>query len=218
MKKQLVSFREFLKTGTLGPISTDIRMIEVAASLGVPDYWTTDSAVAVPVYWGFGKLEICFAEDSPHRISWFQIEHAGYLEGEFEIITAELALALDGLTGSTKPSEFLSAGIWEPESTAVYCTTLSGDVMLNICAGNIQIHFQVKLDQEIEKGIKDNYMDRSFYNIINKIDSNTLIDSIYSYNKNAKSEIPSTLDWEMMTGRDYLDRLHKLAASETDAD
>lgn len=218
MKKQLVSFREFLKTGTLGPISTNMRMVEVAATLGVPDYWITDSAVAVPVYWGFGKLEICFAEDSPHRVNWFQIEHAGYLEGEFEIITAELALALDGLNGSTKPSEFLSAGIWEPEATAVYYAILSGDIMLNICAHNVQIHFQVKIDPQIQTKSEEIDIQKYIYSIIEKIDSNTSIDSIYSYRMDAKNEISPALDWNAMSGRDYLDHLHKLATSETNAD
>src|SRR5688500_6088670 len=122
MKKQLISFRDFLKTGVFGPISPGMKMIEVARELGAPDGWTTEHAETIPLYWTFGKLEISFDEDSPHLMSWFQIEEAGYLEGDFDVVTSHLVLSLDGFSGTTKPSEFLSADLWPPENvTVAYC-------------------------------------------------------------------------------------------------
>ncbi|MER9489985.1 hypothetical protein NKI50_29180 [Mesorhizobium sp. M0563] len=57
MKKQLVSFRDFLKTGTLGPVYPGMKMIEIAKVLGAPDDWLTEYAEAVPEYWFCGTLE-----------------------------------------------------------------------------------------------------------------------------------------------------------------
>ncbi|MER9132949.1 hypothetical protein [Mesorhizobium sp. M0768] len=36
MKKQLVSFRDFLVTGTLGPVIPGMKMIEIAEAFGAP--------------------------------------------------------------------------------------------------------------------------------------------------------------------------------------
>lgn len=57
MKKQLASFRDFLATGVLGPVSPDMRLIEMAQALGSPDGWNISDGDPIPVYWFFGNLE-----------------------------------------------------------------------------------------------------------------------------------------------------------------
>ncbi|RAZ88735.1 hypothetical protein DPM33_22395 [Mesorhizobium hawassense] len=130
MKKQLVSFRDFLATGVLGPVSLDMRLIEVAQALGSPDGWNIDEGDPIPVYWFFGKLEISFDSTAPHSMHWFQIEEASQLEGEFEPLTKQLKMSLDGFSGATRPSEFLAASLWDPTQASVYYAALSDDILL----------------------------------------------------------------------------------------
>ncbi|MER8512406.1 hypothetical protein NKH47_05570 [Mesorhizobium sp. M1060] len=204
MKKQLLSFRDFLKTGTFGPVSPSLKMIDIAGVLGPPDGWVTEPAGTIPVYWIFGKLEISFDEEAPHWMNWFQIEEAGYLEGDFEVLTDRLVLSLDGFSGETKPSEFLAAGLWAPEEAAVFYAALSDDILLNICAGPIQIHFRVDTDF-IEDGDAQKYLANSTVSqVVSDIDSRATLDSIYSYPQPAFEEIPGAFNWNLLSGRDYL--------------
>jgi hypothetical protein len=99
MKKQLASFRDFLATGTLGPVSPAMKLSEVAKALGSPDGWNISEGDSVPVYWFFGKLEISFDSIAPYSMNWFQIEEASQLEGEFEPFTRQLKVSLDGFSG-----------------------------------------------------------------------------------------------------------------------
>jgi hypothetical protein len=204
MTKQLLSFRDFLRTGTLGPVSPSLKMIDIASVLGPPDGWITEHAETIPVYWTFGQLEISFAEEAPHQMNWFQIEEAGYLEGDFEILTDRLVLSLDGFRGDTKPSEFLAAGLWTPEEAAVFYAAVSDDILLNICAGPIQIHFRVDTDF-IEDGDAKKYLASSTVSqLVSDIDSRATLDSIYSYSQPAFEEIPGAFNWNLLSGRDYL--------------
>jgi hypothetical protein len=204
VKKHLVSFCDFLKTGTLGPISAGMKMMEVAETLGPPDGWITEHAKTVPVYWTFGKLEICFGEDAPHLMNWFQIEEAGYLEGDFEVLTDSLRLSLDGFTGDTKPSEFLAAGLWAAQEATVFYAAVSDDILLNVCAGPIQIHFRVDTGF-IGDGDAERYLtDASVSQLIGDIGSRTKLDSIYSYPHPALEQVPGAFNWKALSGRDYL--------------
>ncbi|MBZ9776636.1 hypothetical protein [Mesorhizobium sp. CO1-1-8] len=197
MKKQLVSFRDFLKTGKMGPVSPDMKMIEIADVLGTPEH-------ADPDYWAFGKLEMSFDDQAPHQMNWFQIEEAGYLEGDFEVLIDDLSLSLDGFNGNTKPSEFLAAGLWAPEEAAVFYAVLSDDILLNICAGPIQIHFRVDTDF-IEDGDAQKYLTNSTVSqLVSNIDAHATLDSIYSYPQPAFEEVPGAFNWNLLSGRDYL--------------
>ncbi|RTL91251.1 MAG: hypothetical protein EKK31_35345 [Hyphomicrobiales bacterium] len=207
MKKHLASFRDFLATGTLGALSPGMKLIDVAELLGPPDGWNVDEAAPVPLYWFFGKLEISFESVAPYQINWFQIEGAAHLKGKLEPLTDQLKLSLDGFSGKTKPSEFLSAGFWDPNSTTVYYAGLSDDILLNICAGRTQIHFQVDTsfigDGEVIKYLEQSKPAR----LVRDIDSRTRVDSIYSYPQPATEEVPGVFNWRSITGRDYLDIL-----------
>ena len=204
MKKQLLSFRDFLKTGCLGPVFPSLKMIDIAGVLGPPDDWITKHAETIPVYWIFGKLEISFDDEAPHRMNWFQIEEAGYLEGDFEVLTDRLVLSLDGFSGGMKPTEFLAAGLWAPEDATVFYAAASDDILLNICAGPIQIHFRVDTDF-IEDGDAQKYLANfTVSQLVSDIDSRATLDSIYSYAESASEEIPGAFNWKLLSGRDYL--------------
>ncbi|TPK92895.1 hypothetical protein FJ934_19850 [Mesorhizobium sp. B2-4-12] len=198
MKKELASFRDFLRTGRLGPISPTLKMNEVAELLGIPAHADSD-------YWTFGKLEISFDEEAPHKMKWLQIEEAGYLAGDFEVFTDRLVLLLDNFNGYTKPSDFLRAGLWAPENATLFYTASLRDIELNICAGAIQIHFRVDADF-IEDRDAEKYLDSvTMSKLVGDIDHRTKIDSIYSYSHPALEQISGAIDWRPIDGRNYLD-------------
>ncbi|WP_027057010.1 hypothetical protein [Mesorhizobium loti] len=197
MKKQLVSFRDFLKTGSLGPISPDMTMAEIVEVLGMPEH-------ADPDYWTFGKLEISFDVEPPSQMNWFQIEEAGYLKGELEVITDRLALSLDGFSGKTKPSQFLDASLWAPDQVKIFYAASGDDILLNICAGSIQIHFRVDTDfigdQDAERYLNSSAISQ----LVAEIDSHAVLDSIYSYPYPKAEEVPGAFNWTPLSGTDYL--------------
>ena len=179
---QIVSFREFLSTGKLGPISTEMTLKDVAKALGGPDgFIIHPDTPDVPIYWCYGNLEISFSEEPPYRMDWFQIEHADYLEGEFEKITENLIVALDGFGERTKPSQFLRAGLWANDEVKVLIGALSDDVILTICAGAVSIHFRID-SSFIDDGDAVRYVESNDVSqIVKDIDSRTELDSIYSH-------------------------------------
>lgn len=174
-----------------------MKMDDVAEVLGAPAY-------ADPAYWTFGKLEIAFDDEAPHEMKWFQIEEAGYLKGDFEVLTDRLALSLEGFGGHTKPSEFLAAGLWAPEEAMIFYTASRGDIELNICAGPVQIHFRVDTDF-IKDLDAEKYVDTvTASKLMNDVDHRTKIDSIYSYPRCAAEQIKGAVTWKPLGGRDYL--------------
>ncbi|MGX9178198.1 hypothetical protein ACWTU8_09990 [Mesorhizobium sp. BHbdii] len=181
-----------------------MKMLEVAKALGAPDGWNTEHADVIPDYWFFGKLEISFDDVAPYQMNWFQIEEAGYLEGDFEPLTDQIVISLDGFSGDTKPSDFLAEGLWDPKEATIYYAALSDDILLNICAGCIQVHFRVDT-AFIDDGDAQNYLNASTVSrLVRDIDSRTTVDSIYSYPDLAREEVPGVFNWKTLSGRDYL--------------
>ncbi|RWE40467.1 MAG: hypothetical protein EOS78_08660 [Mesorhizobium sp.] len=197
MKKQLLSFRDFLKTGRLGGVSPNMTMAEIVDVLGMPEH-------PDPYYWTFGKLEISFAGEAPRQMNWFQIEEAGYLEGELETLTDRFSLSLDGFSGKTKPSEFLGAGLWAAGQAKVFYAACGDDIMLNICAGLIQMHFDVDTDfigdQDAEAYLSASSPSQS----IAEIESRAVLDSIYSYPNPKAEEVPGAFNWKRLSASHYL--------------
>ncbi|MBZ9794199.1 hypothetical protein [Mesorhizobium sp. ES1-4] len=200
MKKQLLSFRDLLKTGRLGSISPGITRAEIAELLGTPEH-------ADPDYWTFGKLEFSFDREPPHQMNWFQIEHASYLKGKLEAVTDRVSLSLDGFSGKTKPSQILAANLWPPVEAMLFYTASTGDIDLNICAGPLQIHFRIDTDF-IEDRDTEKYLNSvSVCQLISDIDHRTKIDSIYSYPHPAVDQITGAIDWNPIGGQEYLNSL-----------
>ncbi|CAN7533047.1 hypothetical protein [Mesorhizobium caraganae] len=116
-------------------------------------------------------------------------------------------MSLDGFSGETKPSEFLAAGLWDTRQTTVYYAGLSDDILLNICAGCIQIHFQVATafigDREAIEYLNESTLSQ----LVPAIDSRTKVDSIYSYPHAAKEEMLGAFNWRSLTGQDHLNLL-----------
>lgn len=170
-------------------------------------------AETVPTYWCYGKLEIQFDADAPYRTDWFQIEDAGDLEGDFEIITQDIALALEGITGTTRPSTLLQAGIWKPEETVVSIGAVADDLTLNIRAGRIGVIYRVA-STSIPGGDAAQFISQAIVgDIASTIDQRSaVIDSIFSL-RTDKEPVTSLPDLNMHTisGSQYLDAVKRSA-------
>ncbi|WP_143348279.1 hypothetical protein [Ensifer adhaerens] len=177
----------------------------MAKALGAPDRFLTEYAETVPTYWCYGKLEIEFDEDAPHPMNWFQIEFAGELRGDFEILTDSLVLSLEGLNGRTKPSACIEAGRWDPAGTLVNIGANVDDIMINICAGPVQIFFRVD-STFIPDGDAERYIaETALGQIIRDIDGRTEFDSIYSLPTAAIASTRSRHGYKLATdGTTYL--------------
>jgi hypothetical protein len=86
----IVSFKNFLRTGRLGPISIDLGPNDLGNILGSPDVMTVGNGLPFPDTWMYGKLEFCFVcdpDDAKKPLLWFfQIEYANQMTGDCEVI------------------------------------------------------------------------------------------------------------------------------------
>jgi hypothetical protein len=123
--RHVASFKQFLSTGRLGPISTDLNLRQVADILGTPQDWifNYDS----PFYWIYSeidndrpKLEIAFSADAPHPVVWFQIEDANDICDTFHLFGASLVMTTDGLSGASTPAAYLQSGAFDARKTTLY--------------------------------------------------------------------------------------------------
>ncbi|NTF43180.1 hypothetical protein [Rhizobium rhizogenes] len=176
---------------------------EVVAALGAPSKLGTRSDGGVPLYWCYGKLEIQFDTDAPYKVNWFQIEWAGDLEGDFEIFTSNLVLALGGLTGRTTPLGFLSADIWHPSDVAAYFVEVAGDITVNLLVGKVQLVFRVDQTFLSDKDPKIYLAKNAMADIIRDIDPHCELDSIYSHSSELEAETSSRRARRQTSGVSY---------------
>ncbi len=153
----LISFSEFLAFGKFGPITPDLCLLDVANEIGAPTSFITEYAENIPTYWRYGRFEIEFEQEAPHKIRFYQIEFASDLEGQFELINDSIVLLLEGFHGRSKPSEFLSQGLWDADTVTINIGAMGDDVRVNICAGVVAIIFQID-SRFIEDGDAERYV------------------------------------------------------------
>lgn len=197
--RHVASFKQFLSSGRLGPISVDLNLRQVADLLGTPQDWifNYDS----PFYWIYSemdndrpKLEICFSPDAPHPMYWFQIEDANDICETFHLFGESLAMTTDGLSGASTPADFLRSGAFDADKTTIY---LDEYFELAIVTDRLVAFFYAWDDGEEDMG--DDQKRAIFDGFGKRLDfaaSDRLyrVDSIYSYHEGS-------------TEREWTDRL-----------
>jgi hypothetical protein len=74
----------------------------------VPGGYIVQNSDTWPTYWGYGDhVEISFLDERFGKMAFFQIDRASSLEGEFFLVSENLAVTLDGFSGDMRPSSFL---------------------------------------------------------------------------------------------------------------
>lgn len=212
--RHLVSFEHFLSTGTLGPLSADLNLLQVAALLGPPQHWMTKNVEAYPLYWIYGDttrwlkpaLEVEFYPDAPHAMHMFQFEHADMLEHEVHTFGQELAVSMDGFTGSTRPSEFLKRDMWKGRDVRVYFTTHHFEV--TIVAGQVMVHFMIHDGDQYDETEKQTYLEAfGADSRFGDIDQRCELNSIAAVPKGANTSPGPYFDMKNCSGQEYLKAL-----------
>lgn len=208
------SFREFLTTGTLGEISPERNLKEVAALLGPPQDWDCGYRDApYPLYWGYEdkrredgpRIEILFRDEPPHAMDWFQFEQADLFSGDVHLFGDALAVSMDGFTGKTRASELIASGVWDPRETTVY---YQADIdALVLATGQVAVHYMLvredadQLGSAQKKALQDGFGKASSFAAM---DAKFKLDSIYSYPARARNDPGAGLQMSVCTGEQYL--------------
>lgn len=143
----LVSFRDFLKTGHLGPLSPTLDLRATSDLLDPPRDWVFISKEdSFPLYWiyedGLGcRLEINFDPSPPYAMQWFKLDGTDCLRQDVHVFGDQLALAMDGFQGRCRPSELLASRVWENEQVLIQFEPK--DLMLVVSAGTVQLIFEI---------------------------------------------------------------------------
>jgi hypothetical protein len=210
MPKTRASFRDFLMTGVLGPLSIDMKLIDVARTLGAPNHFLTPPATQdVPSYWFYGRfLEVCFDISAPHRVEFFQLNRASLLEGKKKTLFKDIDLILDGFSAETKPSEFLSSDLWDIDNTCVSINPSVDEIWFNICASKVSIYFFIDTsflpDDDAERFLATNNLSEA----IKIIDNHTSLRSITSLPDADKNRTYSSFGYAVsISGSEYLDAI-----------
>lgn len=156
---------------------------------------------AVPLYWAYSKLEMAFAADHPYPMQWLQIEDAGGLAGDVEVLHHGLVLSLDGLHGNMTPSEFLRSRLWDLDTIEVLYCQEGEDIDLHLRVGRTELVFVGRGDFETPEGTQS-AIDRP--GSFRRIDNSAKLDSVYAYSRHRSiPELPSS-SWKHLGAHDYL--------------
>jgi hypothetical protein len=139
--RHIASFKQFLTTGRLGPLSAEMTLAQVAQALGAPQaFGALDVDDLLPLRWCYASdgshLEIDFQPASPHRIDWFRVKPS--LWGDFCLFGPDLLMTTDGITARSTPSVFLKSGALD-EGTPI--VELSEPLDVTIVGEHISLHF-----------------------------------------------------------------------------
>ena len=146
--RQTASLRSFLQTGELGPINFAMTLLDVAALLGPPEWWITDSDDVLPLCWGYSGLELSFSKDSPHALRSIKLGTGFDPAGKYSNFAHVLHLSNDGLQDDMKLSEFLNLLPANAEGTRVGVCGASWNTDMDICTTSIRVIYGLTPDAE----------------------------------------------------------------------
>lgn len=104
------SLIDFLNTGCFGPIKPGATVDEIISLLGQPKETVGELQPNSPhrPYWIYGNLEMEFnLEAATPYVDFLQIETPLFLRGKTHKLAKNLLLRLDGLSGNSRPSQFI---------------------------------------------------------------------------------------------------------------
>lgn len=179
---KIASFLDFLRSGSMGKLSANSTPAQVAQHLGVPGGHLLQAEDTWPLYWCYGDhIEIAFRPDSNGKMTFFQIERAQWLKGDFFAVGDNMVVTLDGFRGDMRPSEFLTYALSHNIACSVtpYFYKYGGDT----CYMDLWISFA--------SGVSLTWnSDSQYQKVLNKVVSTTATDK----KPNALSWILTRLD------------------------
>ena len=123
--RHIASFRHFLSTGVLGPLSLGMDLASVARMIGPPQaFGALGSDDPLPLCWRYENegslLEIDFLRTPPHSVERLRLDPS--LRGEFCLFGPNLLMTTDGIVGGAPPSAFLRGGAVDAAAAMVHLT------------------------------------------------------------------------------------------------
>ena len=182
------SLEEFLRTGQLGPIHSGLNPNQVAEVLGTPESWISNGTLPFPDYWCYGNLEISFERrktaGNEFGMNFFQIEHAGYLAGDYDVITNArepiLVVDLDGLTGKSRIPDILKSMAGCPE-VKVLLRRFQDTVTVTLHNGAVDVVMAYDMDDDTREWTEAEMLALSDAEVISIAAVKAKLDSIYSF-------------------------------------
>lgn len=206
------SLVDFLRTGRLGRLSTDLTRAGVRDLLGPPDDWDDGpdgkTSAGDSNHWIYGALEISFQTTSPHRIEWFQLDHLNIEAEPFAGLGRRISLSMDGLAWNLPPSVFLSQ--LDAGNAEIQFELASGHVSLRLFAGDdVEMLFVLSEPLAVLDDVKASKADLA--KALQSVEARSLVESIYAFPQPRgrderllmRTVRGSSTTW--MTGQDYLD-------------
>jgi len=140
--RHIASFRHFLSTGQLGPLTIDMTLVDVAQAIGPPQaFGEFAGGDPLPLRWHYESdgsvLEIDFLPSPPYRIDQLRLEPS--LRGEFCLFGPNLLMTTDGIGGGSPPSLFLKSGAFDEAATVVH---LSEGLDVTIVSDHVSVLFK----------------------------------------------------------------------------
>lgn len=198
-QRQTASLRKFLQTGTLGPISLDLVLLDVAALIGPPRWWVTDvHDFHFPLDWGYSGLEISFSVEQPHRIERLKIDPAALTGKKFHSFCQLLGLSLDDLPIKGRPSAMLSSGVWGLDGVKVGIHPDPSDPKLSIDIEGIELLYAV-FDSAAER-----FQRTDIDQTAALLDKYAFLLGIYAHSSEGGSRDKPPERWHTMRSQDYL--------------
>ncbi|MBP1859840.1 hypothetical protein [Rhizobium herbae] len=201
-ERQTASLRSFLQTGELGPINFAMTLLDVAALLGPPEWWITDSDDVVPLYWGYSGLELSFSEDSPHKLRCIKLGTGFKPDGKYSTLGRLLRLSNDGLRDDMRMSEFLKLFPAGAEGTQVGVCGANWSPVMDICTPNVRVIYDLSTRDEelLEDAASDG---KSPIELIAMKDALSRRTGIYSIADPLEDRIPAE-NWRDFSVNEYL--------------
>jgi hypothetical protein len=208
MDAPIVSLCNFLQTGQLWKLSTELRPKDVGQLLGPPTSWIIGEELPFPEYWCYGPLEIRFKPDKNHPsgvvMDFFQLERLNGVLGERLIVPSGHALPafvvdLNGVNGSSDITSIINA----VGAQFIHCVDVHpalGNVSLLTRSVDVLMSFSTDEDDE-ESILAD---DTRLVEIAAK---RSRLDSIYKF-RNLNRAHPVPAPWRRFLAEDFLSRTH----------
>lgn len=207
-KRQTASLRAFLQTGELAAITLDLTLLDVAALIGPPAWWVTDSHdFPVPLHWGYSTLEISFSLEPPHPIDDLTIKPPHKWGRRFHSFCPLLRLSMDGVPIRGRPSELLRAGIWDPDSVEIGILADARDPKLCIRGTGSEILYVVS-DPD-----REDHFSRTSLGGIERaavlLEEHVFLHGLYQRRGATSSVRWPQGSWQEISGREYLEILER---------
>jgi hypothetical protein len=215
LQQSRVSFKAFLQTGKLGPLSIGSLLKDVAAGLGPPRYWSNvHTDYPVPNFWGYHHLELRFSERTPSRLEHFQLSRADELRGRSVALCGNLRLSLNGLHGALKPSDFLRHDLWPNRKVIVDIQLIAGELQLRLGARPIELLYVMKDDVDNQAVVA--FHNQDWHSLVDLFECGSRLYSIGCYSKNGWPHRHWKAPLIETDGQRYLDHAVEIAdAGET---